>query len=57
MKTATAYDSPSGETYVIVIPQVLYVGDNQMWRFRLIVGDVPRPFVPKPNHCSLNLYT
>ena len=57
VKAATAYDSPTGETYIIVIPQALYLGEhldytllcpNQLRHNGVIVDDVPRHLAPDP---------
>lgn len=50
VKAATAYDAPTGKTYIIVIPQALYLGEyidysllrpNQLRHHGVIVDDVP----------------
>jgi hypothetical protein len=51
VKTATAYDAPTGESYIIVLSQGLYLGDyisysflspNQLRHNELVVDDGPR---------------
>ncbi len=57
IKTATAYDTPTGETLILVIPQALYLGDylsysllcpNQLRDHGIILDDVPQHLAPDP---------
>ncbi len=65
IKAATAYDSPLGETFILVIPQALYLGEhishsllcpNQLRYNGIIVDDVPRHLAPDPNQATHSIY-
>ena len=56
MEVVTAYNHPAGETFILVLAQALYLGDqqepsllcpNQMRSYRIVVDDVPK-------HLSVN---
>ena len=60
-----AYDSPLGETFILVIPQALYLGEhisysllcpNQLRYNGIIVDDVPRHLAPDPNQATHSIY-
>jgi hypothetical protein len=55
VKAATAYDVPSGEVYILILNQVLYLGEhmehsllcpNQVRSNGIIVNDVPKHLAP-----------
>ncbi len=57
VKAATAYDAPTGETYILVFPQANYMGDlldysllcpNQLRHNNIIAEDVPCHLAPNP---------
>ncbi len=57
VKASTAYDAPTGETYILVFPQAIYMGDlldysllcpNQLRHNNIIAEDVPRHLAPNP---------
>jgi hypothetical protein len=61
IKAATAYDAPTGETYIIVIPQALYLGEyidysllcpNQLRHHSVIIDDIPHHQSPTPNQAT-----
>jgi hypothetical protein len=65
VKAATAYDSPTGETYIIVIPQALYLGEyldytllcpNQLRHNGVIVDDIPRHLAPDPEFATHSIF-
>jgi hypothetical protein len=65
IKAGTAYDAPWGETYIIVIPQALYLGDhlsysllcpNQLRHHGIIVNDVLVHLSPNPTEASHSIY-
>jgi hypothetical protein len=65
IKAATAYDAPTGETIIIVIPQALYLAEhisysllcpNQMRHCGMIVDDIPRNLAPNPNVATHSIY-
>lgn len=65
IKTATAYDTPTGETLILVIPQALYLGDylsysllcpNQLRDHGIILDDVPQHLAPDPRLATHSIY-
>jgi hypothetical protein len=65
VKAATAYDSPTGETYILVIPQALYLGEyldytllcpNQLRHYGITVDDVPRHLAPNPDIATHSIF-
>jgi hypothetical protein len=57
VKASTAYDAPTGETYILVFPQAIYMGDlldysllcpNQLRHNNIIAEDVPCHLAPNP---------
>jgi len=65
VKAATAYDAPTGETFIIILAQALYLGEyldysllcpNQLRHNGLIVDDVPRHLSPNPSNASHSIF-
>jgi transposase len=65
VKAATAYDAPTGETYIIILSQSLYLGNllsysllcpNQLRHNGLIVDDVPRHLSPDPLNATHSIF-
>jgi hypothetical protein len=65
IKATTAYDTPTGETLIIVIPQALYLAEHisysllcpkQMRHYGIIVDDIPRHLAPNPNVATHSIY-
>jgi len=65
VKAATAYDAPTGETFIIILAQALYLGEylvysllcpNQLRHNGLIVDDVPRHLSPNPNNATHSIF-
>jgi hypothetical protein len=65
VKAATAYDSPTGETLIIVLAQSLYLGDhieysllcpNQLRHNGIVVDDIPRHLAPVPELATHSIY-
>jgi hypothetical protein len=65
VKAVTAYNAPTGQTFIIVIPQALYLGDlitysllcpNQLRQYGIIVDDVPRHLAPDPSKATHSIY-
>jgi hypothetical protein len=62
----TAFNDPTtGETFILIINQALYLGDvleetllnpNQMRHNGLIVDDVPKHLAPDPQHATHSIY-
>jgi hypothetical protein len=60
-----AYDAPTGETYIIVIPQALYLGNyidytllcpNQLRHHGVVVDDVPRHLSLDPSQATHSIF-
>jgi hypothetical protein len=65
VEAATAYNAPTVETYIHVLPQSLYLGNvieysllcpNQMRHNGLIVDNVPRHLAPDPTTATHSIY-
>jgi hypothetical protein len=65
VKGATAYDAPTGETFIIILAQALYLGEyldysllcpNQLRHNGLIVDDVPRHLSPNPSSATHSIF-
>jgi hypothetical protein len=66
VKAAMAYDAPTGETYILVFPQAMYMGNfldysllcpNQLRHHNIIVDDVPRHLAPNPQLATHSITT
>jgi hypothetical protein len=65
IKTATAYDALTGETFIIVLSQALHLGNylsyslifpNQLRHYGLVVDDVPRHLAPDPTSATHSIF-
>jgi hypothetical protein len=66
VQAGTAYDHPeSGESYILILNQALYLGDqfpimflnpNQARANQIIVDDIPRCLVPDPKTATHSIY-
>jgi hypothetical protein len=65
VKVATAYNAPTGETFIIILSQALYLGDhssysllcpNQLRHNGLTVDDVPRRLSPNPELATHSIF-
>jgi hypothetical protein len=65
VKAATAYDAPTGETFIIILSQALFLGDhisysllcpNQLRHNGLTVDDVPRHLSPNPDLATYSIF-
>ncbi len=65
VKPVTAYDSPTGEIFIIVLAQSLYLDDhidgsllcpNQLRYNGIEVDDIPHPLAPEPELTTHSIY-
>ena len=65
VKVGTAYDSPNGRTYILVLNQALFMGDNldnallcpnQIRSHGIIVDDVPKHLSSDPSIATHSIY-